>query len=216
MTDGFIAMRDGQRVLEPSTASLGVVPMVTSRWLRFEDMDWSDVMRVSNRAVDREPGLYVPRLGESKTVGMKDGGIVRARFVGIMRTKDASGRTLGFTFQLTDGLSPVPMSDSMVDDVLDLLPDDLTGCLAKTAKGRLWLPKAKNVLGTTPTSWYGWYQYHNTDEDRRVRGASGDFHGWWTDSTSRGQRVIVDADGRRAVVDGGEYLPCVCFSMARP
>lgn len=216
MSDQFIAIgTNGNKVSRNPTRSLGVVPIITTRYLFFDDMTWDDIERVSNRAVYRS-SCYVPRLGEKKDIVLKNDNIVKASLVGIRKSfLKNGGSAIGFTFQVVDGLAKSLWSDSLQDEMYELLPDDLKKVIKPTYDGTIWLPKQANIIGPIAQKWYDYYMYHNSKQYRIATDIYGNPLGYWTSSSTLKGRYVIGSDGDGFFSDSNEdsYGVSICFAV---
>ena len=198
------------------TDTLGVVPIITTRYRDFQEMSWDDVARVSDRSVSRS-GIYLVRVGETKSVELSDGSVVEAKLVGLNKEYYKSGGKVGFVFQLTNGLDIYPWSDDLPEQIYDMLPEDLQDVIVETYHKKIWLPSEANLVGPFANNWYDWYMYHNEDTYRRYTDVNGEYQGLWTSSRNSKGTVIINANGQKAYADPDVegYLPCVCFCVSQ-
>lgn len=209
MSGQFYAIdENGVKVANYSNELLGVIPIITASYLSFEDMSWSDLVRVSHR-VGKSNGCYVHRLGEKKSIELTDGSLVKATLVGLV----VDGNP-GFVFQITDGLRKSLFNNFMVENLYERFPDDLKKAIVSTANGFAWLPSIENIMGPDTDRWYEWYEYHNEPNSRRVVDNSEDYSGYWVRDTSSNNIKVINDNGYLVdYKDNSENVPSICFSV---
>lgn len=215
MSDTYVAVgEDGGFVNESPTRELGVIPILTTRMKSFDEMEWSDLARVSDRAA-MSPELYLRRLGEGKSLRVGIGSVgsdAFARLVGLTKSVNADGFFYGFTFQLT-GIPPVSFEEIPADPY-EAFDVDLASLIPETTLGRVWLPSVEEITGPDVNKWLDWYQFHNDQPDRVLTDGFGVPTGYWTRSVDDdGERLVIDEYGRVSKGTTGLYLPDLMFTV---
>ena len=182
---------EGRYKYQDPTRSLGILPIITASSLTVESMPWSVLTDLSDRAA-QNPTFYNKLVGTSKFIDLSAVNPlmdkVRIVVVGVGQDKDTNDNTLGFTFQLCDGL----VADYSINDIdislfLNALDSELQENLAETVQitngieshDKLWTPSYRQVFGvrdvtsrdhpnwSTEGEWYNYYQYNNYNSMKR-------------------------------------------------